>query len=307
MSRGAEGLWLGLDLGGTKIAGGIVQLPGGTLLSRRQIPTQPARPAPTILNDCLELAHELTRTQPVRGIGIGIAELVDGDGILTSDATFPFKGFDLREWFAEIAPTHVDSDVRAAAFAEAHFGAGRGCSLFAYVTVGTGIGACLVQDGVPFAGARGNALTLGSSTLFQSGEGEYVLERVASGTALVARYNQGAVTPVSSGQEVLQAFQKGDTHAKLVVESAADALGMGIALYVNLLDPSAVVLGGGLGSAPGPYWERAVATARALIYAENARQLPILRAALGTDAGIIGAAALAADELETERNADISV
>ncbi len=297
MNSPSAGEWLGLDLGGTKIAGGVVRLPEGRLLARRQIPTLAKRSAQEILDDSLHLARELTRQRPVRGIGIGIAELVDPNGNITSEATFSWKGLDLHAAFEEIAPPHVEADVRAAAFAEAIYGAGHKFSLFCYITVGTGISACFVRDGVPHAGARGNALTLGSSTLFQSSEGDFVPERVASGAALVERYNERAMSPVSSGQEVLRALEAGDKHAKWVVEEAADALGMLVALYVNVIDPEAVVVGGGLGSADGLYWERAVANARKLIYADNARDLPIVHAALGADAGMIGAAALAAKNL----------
>jgi glucokinase len=297
MKQDKDGVWLGLDLGGTKVAGGLVEFPRAKMTARKEIPTRPARPTKEILDDCMNLARELTRRQQVRGIGIGIAEMVDLQGNITSSATFPWEGLDLRAAFAEIAPTYVDADVRAAAFAEGLYGAGAEFRLFAYITVGTGISACFVQDGAPYAGARGNALALGSSTLAKGGERAYTLEQIASGAALVERYNKRSGMTVSSGEEVIQAFEAGDSDARFVVESAADALGAGIGLYVNLVDPEAVVVGGGLGSAGGVYWEHAVGTARSCIYAENARELPIVRAALGKDAGVIGAAALARERL----------
>lgn len=287
--------WLGLDLGGTKMAGGIVAFPGGQLVSIKKIPTLPARSAQEILDDCLALATELIGNAParVRGIGIGLPELVDLQENITSQETLPWQGFDLRGAFLHLAPAVIEADVRAAAFAEAHYGAGRPFDSFGYITIGTGISACLVQGGVPYKGTRGNALALGSSVLARSAEGPFILERYASGLALVTRYNAVAKTPVDSGQAVFAAMDAGDEHARAVVESAADACGLGIALYVSVIDPQAIVVGGGLGSADGVYWERAVASARANIYAENARELPILHAELGANAGIIGAAALA--------------
>lgn len=291
----AASLWLGLDIGGTKIAGGIVEFPAATLLAFDRVPTLPTRSAQEILNDCLALASKLIRkaAAPVRGIGVGLPELVDLSGNITSCETLPWQGFDLRRAFLHLAPTIIEADVRAAAFAEAHFGAGRPFDTFGYLTVGTGISACLVQNGIPYAGARGNALSLGSSVLAENSDGDFVLEAYASGSALVTRYNAISKTHLDAGQAVLTALQAGDVIARQVVESAADAMGLGIALYVNVLDPSAMIVGGGLGSANGVYWERAVASARARIYAENARDLPILHAALGANAGIIGAAALA--------------
>lgn len=294
-----EDIWLGLDIGGTKIAGGIVAFPDAALLVQKKIPTQPTRPAQEILDDCRGLVGELMRSSssPVRGIGIGIAELIDFSEKIKSAATLPWQGLDVRAAFSDLAPTLVEADVRAAAFAEAHHGAGRGHNSFAYITVGTGISACFVQNGIPYAGARGNALTLGSSTLMKNGETEFVLERVASGPALVERYNEISKIPVETAEQVVLAMNTGDVRAREIVESGADALGLAIALYVNLFDPEAVVIGGGLGSAGGLYWARAVAAARPLIYADDARDLPILPAALGAEVGVIGAAALARKRL----------
>lgn len=298
----AEDIWLGLDVGGTKIASGIVAFPGAALVTQQKIPTVPARPAQDILNDCFELVRDLLRASGgrVRGIGIGIAELVDTAGNITSAATIPWKGLDVRGAFSQFAPTLVQADVRAAAFAEAQYGAGRAYHTFAYITVGTGISACLVQNGLPYAGARGNALTLGSSTLSKGAEDAFILERVASGLALVERYNRVSNLRVVSGEQVIVAMNAGDARARHIVESAAEALGLGIALYVNLLDPEAVIVGGGLGSTEGVYWETAVASARELIYADTARDIPILHAALVADAGVIGAAAFARKKFDED-------
>ena len=97
------------------------------------------------------------------GIGVGVPELVDPVGNISSAHTLAWQGDGVRAAFSSLAPAVVESDVRAGALAEAMFGAGRGYRLFVYVTVGTGISSTLVQDGRPFAGARGNALILASS------------------------------------------------------------------------------------------------------------------------------------------------
>jgi len=297
--------WIGLDIGGTKIASGVIALPQGELLYHSRIATGETHDSRALIAKCIAQLQALcdwvtARDARVQGIGVGVAELVDLNGIITSDATFPWNGVNLAAEFAFLAPTVVDADVRAAAFAEAQFGAGHAYKTFAYITVGTGISACLVQKGMPFAGARGNALLLGSSILKTDSSSEFILERFASGSALVNRYNAISGKQLSSGQDVVRAMERGDTHARAIIESAGEALGMGIALYVNLLDPEAVIVGGGLGSAGGVYWERAVASARELIWADNVRDLPILRAALGENAGVIGAAALARQRLKSE-------
>lgn len=291
---------IGLDVGGTKIAGGIVTA-SGQVVTRQIIPTAAGRGGEAVLEDTFKLAQDLVmRAQgmgySVLGIGVGLCELVDPQGRVTSAYNFDWCNLPVQPTLATLAPTVLESDVRAGALAEARFGAGRPYRLFCYVTVGTGISSCFVQDGRPFAGARGNALVLASMPLTTTcphcgAELQPVLEEFAAGPALVRRYNQVHMPPVTSGQAVLAAVQQGDPQAIEIVHSAGAALGNSVAFLCNVLDPEAVIVGGGLGLAGGLYWESFVQATRAHIYAQETRQLPILPAALGTDVGIIGAAA----------------
>ena len=230
------------------------------------------------------------------GIGVGVPELVDPEGNITSAHTLAWQGDGVQAAFSSLAPAVVESDVRAGALAEAMFGAGRAFRLFVYVTVGTGISSTLVQDGRPFAGARGNALIMASSpfTMECSSCGTAlnpILEEFASGPALVARYNRHGSRVVERGEEVTAAAEEGDPAAAMVVRSAGEALGNSVGFLVNVMDPEAIVVGGGLGSAGGLYWDSFVASTRSHIWAENSRGLPILPAAMGADSGLIGAAA----------------
>jgi len=232
----------------------------------------------------------------VRGIGVGVAELIDPDGNVTSGQTIAWRGVPVRERFSEIAPTIVESDVRAAALGEAMFGAGRPFQIFAYVTVGTGISYALVQDGRPYPGARGNAIVLSSGPLSATctecgAELHQVLEEFASGPGLVARYNQHSSPKAAKAQEVTEAASRNDRVAIRVVQSAGEALGNSLGFLINLLDPEAVIVGGGLGLTGGLYWSSFVASTRKHIWSDTTRGLPILPALLGTDAGLIGAAA----------------
>ena len=161
---------IGLDVGGTKIAAGVVLWPSGEILHRAVIPTKPKRGGEAVLKDSLDLVqqlHDWARGEriEVAGIGAGVPELVDCDGNVTSSCTIDWSGRPVQEKLSEIAPAQVESDVRAAAVGEAIFGSGRGNRLFVYISVGTGISYCLVQNGQPFKGANGNAITMGSSPL----------------------------------------------------------------------------------------------------------------------------------------------
>ncbi|MCB9102563.1 MAG: ROK family protein [Anaerolineales bacterium] len=303
MTEARQPCAIGLDVGGTKIAAGLVLKPSGQVLQRRVIPTRPERGGDAVLDDVIALTGELLAEAArqwleVLGIGVGMAELVDRQGRITSAHTIGWQGLPVQSRLAELAPTVVEADVRAAALAEAQFGAGQEYRLFTYVTVGTGISTCLVQAGRPYAGARGNALVLGSSPLTtQCHEcGSVltpVLEEIAAGPALVAQYNQ-RVAPdrrLTRGEDVMAALAQDDPVAAAVIDQAGDALGVSVGWLVNVLDPDAVVVGGGLGLAGGRYWDRFVAATRQHIWADNSRRLPIIPAALGPDAGLIGAAA----------------
>jgi glucokinase len=196
----------------------------------------------------------------------------------------------VQERFRRLGPAVVEADVRAHALAEARYGAGRPFRLFAFITVGTGISCCLVQEGKPYAGARGNALILASSPLTTTCTAcgvtlRPILEEFASGPALAARWG------AARAEDVLAAAAEGDREATQVVESAGAALGVGVGWLINVLDPEAVIVGGGLGLAGGLYWDSFVAAAHEHIWADDSRDLPILMAALGPDAGLIGAAA----------------
>lgn len=301
----ADDVWaVGLDVGGTKIAGGLVRFPVGEVVARRLVPTRATRDAQDVLADAVGMAHDLAGAVPpggrFAGVGLGMPELVDVEGRLASGGTIDWRGVPLADRFAEVGPVWVEADVRAAALAEATFGAGRAYRLFAYVSIGTGISSTLVQDGRPYAGARGNALVLasGPAGVLCPGCGSWVrtvLEEFAGGPGLVRRYNAGRDEPVARAEDVLAAAGRGDPDAARVIRDAGEAVGAGVGWLVNVLDPEAVVVGGGLGLAGGPYWDALTASARRHVWAEATRDLPIVRAGLGADAGLIGAAAQARD------------
>ncbi len=289
---------IGIDVGGTKIAAGLVSS-DGKILQQKRVATNPHLGGEHVLQVVTELAtfffeQAQSLNKKVLGIGIGVAELVDAQGQVTSSQTIKWQGLDVQKHLSRFAPTKVESDVRAAALAESMFGAGKGLENFLYVTVGTGISHTLVIDGLPYAGTHGNALVFASSPLTfydEAGGKTYLaLEEFSSGPALVRRYNQRTGKIATQGQEVFEAAKQGHKEALFVLESAGKALGAGIGWLVNVFDPQAVIIGGGLGVADGLYWERLEASAREHIWSEVSRKVPIQHAALGADAGLVGAA-----------------
>jgi glucokinase len=292
---------VGLDIGGTKTAGGLVLFPAAEVLVRRVIPTRPSRQGHEVLQDTLDLAADLIREAAsmghvVEGIGAGVAELVTSDGEITSAQCIPWRGLPVQQRLSELAPAVVEADVRAAALGEALYGAGRGYDCFVYLTVGTGISYSLVQEGHPYAGAHGNALVLASGPMTHvcprcGQQSAVILEDYASGPAIARRYAAKAGRDGVTGEDVIRAANAGDPEAVEVASSAGTALGSAVGFLVNVLDPQAIVVGGGLGSCGGHYWASLVDSTRAHIWAESSRDVPIVTAGLGPDAGIVGAAA----------------
>jgi glucokinase len=293
---------IGVDVGGTKCAGGVVMLPEGSVLARQVVPTAPHRGGLAVLSDVIHLVGSLQqevsrmRVQPIAA-GIGVAELVDTKGRVRSEATIGWRELDVPALVsaATSLPTHLDADVRAAARAEAVLGAGRGYCNFLYITVGTGISGSLVLDGQPTEGARGLFGTFASARgLIPDDSGGLTsgppLEDFSAGPAIARR--MAALCPGFAGTavEVLSRAESGDEHARAIVHSAGRALGAAMAHLVNLLDPEVIVIGGGLGLAGGSYRTAIELGLRDHVWAEAHRDLPLLSAALGSDAGWIGAA-----------------
>src|SRR4051812_23800972 len=259
---------LGIDVGGTKTAVGVVDLIHGSVRLRRQQPTVASRPGEAVLADVFALTETVLAEARAGGvdpesIGVGVAELVSRSGTVMSDATIRWNGLPIRERFQALLPTTVDADVRAAARAEAKFGAGANLTSFLFVTVGTGISSCLVIDGEPYAGARGVTGTFASAPGLIPAVGSQLstlnivegppLEQFASGPALALRYRQGNPQSRAEAPEVLSLADSGDPVAGEIVKSAGSALGAAVAQLVNTLDPEVVVLGGGLGLAGGSF------------------------------------------------------
>jgi glucokinase len=211
-----------------------------------------------------------------------------------SSASIPWSRRQIIDALSSLGPVVIEADVRAAALAESSFGAGREYDSFAFVTVGTGISSCLVLDGVPYAGAHGTAMLRGSAPVTTpcprcAMRHQVSLERLASGPALVEQLERGTGAGTTRAEEVFAAAEQGDAGAERLLREMGETLGSFVALLVNIADPQAVVVGGGLGTAGGGFWDEVVRSARAHIYAEHVRSLPIVMAELGVAAGVIGA------------------
>jgi glucokinase len=287
-------LAIGIDVGGTKTAVGVVDRSSGSVVTRLDLATPPLAESGQAFLDLLDL--QVAALRAVHGplpVGIGLCELVLPDGAPSSASRVDWRGLEAR------APGRIDADVRAAALAEARFGRGSGLVSFVYLNVGTGISHALVMDGRPMPGARGAALISASapspSVAGGAITGTHVVEDLAGGGAIAARFRVlgGGKATVP---RIVALAEAGDPLARGVIDLAADLAGALVAQAVNWLDPEAVVLGGGIGTLGGRYGQRLRAAARAGIWSPLAKDIAIHASGLGRDAGLIGAALLAGEE-----------
>ncbi|MFB8266973.1 ROK family protein [Streptomyces sp. NPDC055955] len=296
-----------LDIGGTTLSGGLVTEDGAVLYEAGRPAVRDGGRDPG-LHGTVALARQLTvkagdMGAAVVGIGAGFPEYVSGAGALTSR--------DVINWDEQPAgllaplvpgrPVVVESDVRCGALAEARTGSGRGLGSFLYVSVGTGLSGAFVQDGRVWTGQRGEALGLGTWPV--RGGPAPDLEAYASGAGIAARYSAVTGSAVTGARAVVARAQAGDAAAFDVLSTAGGALGTALAWAVALLDPAAIVVGGGLGAAGGLF-DESIRTAYAAHAGRRGRP-PVRRAELGARSGLVGAALAAwehpADALDTHR------
>lgn len=284
---------IGIDVGGTKIAGAVVDLASGAILDRARISTGADEGGAAVAARIGSLIAELQEraTGPLVGVGLGLPELVSAEGRVRSAYNCDLSGVDWAEVAAGL-PVWLDSDVRCGARAEMHFGAGRPYGSFSYVSIGTGISAAQVIGRHLHTGVNGFAIHFGSSDLLHFSpdgiEGRFNLEFAASGQGLTE-----ALGPRATLAEVLSGSlgRERQRYATTAIRTMASYLGQ----MVNMLDPEAMIVGGGLGLAPG-YIPLLRESMPEFIWAEDCRGLPVLPAALGADSGALGAAALWADQ-----------
>lgn len=274
---------IGVDVGATKVAVALVDSATGRVRHSERFPTSLDGGPQAVLDACIEHCERFARREPVAAIGVGVCEIVSPDGTIKSACSIDWRDLDLVGSFSHVAPTHVESDVRAAAVGEARYGAGRELASFLYVNAGSGTSSCLVIDGEPLAGGRGAAILIGAGPL--------EAEATAGGVGIAQRFGAPTVEDVS------RASQAGDARASAILQSGGRALGEAIAFSVNLLDPEAVILGGGVGLNEGAYRAALETGMRSQIWFEDARDLPLLDAELGAQAGVVGAASAALDHV----------
>jgi glucokinase len=291
-------LAIGVDIGGTKVAAGVVDDEGRVLdRCRRATPDSDAAAA---LDAVVDAVSELRARREVGAVGVAAAGYVSADrSTMLFAPNLPWQQVPVRDLLAERLglPVDVENDANAAAWAEARYGAARGERDVVCLTVGTGIGAGLLLDGRLYRGAYGIAGEPGHLRVVPDGlpcgcGNRGCLEQYASGTAL-ERYAAERGLAVS-GPEVTEAARAGDGRAVAAFTEAGAWLGQGLADLSAVLDPAVYVIGGGVADAGELLLAPARAAFERALSGRAHRPVAGLRAAeLGNDAGLVGAADLA--------------
>lgn len=296
----------GVDIGGTKIAVAAISLEGG-ILARTEMETRAAEGASRVIARLVQALHSIEQNDQLRGIGIGCTGPVDPlTGHVRNPYTLPtWEDVDIVSPLAAEfqTPVVLENDCDAAALGEFWRGAAQAANNAVYVTVGTGIGAGLILNGKLYRGVGLVAGELGHTTIDHDGLACYCgsrgcLEMYAAGPALARAYDSRTGAQDSSARDVIQAARRGDADALAVIEQTAYYLGVGLSNLITLLAPDVIALGGGVMEGFDLFQPTLCDTIAKRVVFVPWRQVNIARAALGANAGVLGAAKALIDRAE---------
>lgn len=305
---------VGVDLGGTKISCALSDL-DGRVVAQTTIPTLAHEGDNPVLGRIIKtiemvLEEGNVATNEVAAIGIGSPGPLDAKkGIIVTTPNLPFKNFQLVQPIEEkfSIPTYLDNDANVAAIAEFMFGAGKGTENMVYITVSTGVGGGAILNGKIYRGSTTNALEVGHTTVFPGGPrcgcGNLgCLEATSSGTAIGRRANEAVNSKVETSlrdyetvtsYEVFKEAEKGDAVSKKILDEAFNYLGIGVANIIASFDPDKVIIGGGVSKGGDVLFNKVQEVVNERCFKSMAEYCKIVPAGLGTDAGVLGAVALA--------------
>ena len=307
----------GVDLGGTTCKLGLFQT-DGTLIDKWEIPTNRADEGKSILPDIAEAIRKKTAEQGLKnsdlwGAGIGVPGAVDDHGVVNRCVNLGWGVVDVRQTLSELTglTVRVANDANIAALGEAWMGAGKGYSSIVMVTLGTGVGGGIVVDGKILNGFNGAAGEMGhirvnpEETLPCSCGNRGCLEQYASATGIVRmaklRLQEHAKTDTAlrkhedlSAKDVFDDAKAGDKFAGDVVSEVCTILGSAIGTVCNVVNPEAVLIGGGVSKAGLILLSKLEEGFHQSVF-HACRNTKILLATLGNDAGIYGGVKLLLD------------
>lgn len=285
---------VGIDVGGTRLKGGLVR-EDGKILKRLEQEVADLRDAKKIVGEIAQMVKDLGgAASGILGVGVGIPGIVHFEkGTVLESPHFPeWRDFPVRGLLSEALslPIFIDNDANMAALGELRWGYGKGLRSFIMLTLGTGIGGALVLNEKLWRGEEGFAGEVGHIVVEADGlacpcGGRGCLELYASAQALRRQY------PARQPDEIYKRALGGDEGAKAFWRRFGTYFGIGIASLVNVLGVYTVVIGGGVSGAWPLFAESCETQIRSRIYRSISQKIKVLPAMLKEDAGILGSAA----------------
>lgn len=290
---------IGVDLGGTKILAGVVARDGSVV--RRHERETPQDSQEHVIAELEEVVTELLGDS-VGAIGFGAPSPIDAArGVVVDCPNLPLENFPLRDDMRERfgIPVGLDNDANAAAIGEWRVGAGRGVDDLVMITLGTGFGGGVISGGAPFRGRNGAGVELGHVVIVHDGKPQGAwrghLETYVSGRAA-----SDALGPSTDAHELIRLANTGNPRAETILAELAAYLGSAVGSFVNVFAPELVILGGGFGVAAYDYLaEPTEERARREALEPMRSGFRLAKAELGTEAGLIGAAFVGFEALDT--------
>jgi glucokinase len=305
---------IGIDLGGTKINGALADLEG-KVLSKFTMPTNASEGEQAVLGRIVKVIETVIEkanktVEEIKTIGIGSPGPLDAKaGIIVTTPNLPFRNFQLVKPIIEKfnIPTFLDNDANVAAIGEYMLGSGKGTTNMVYITVSTGIGGGAILDGRVYRGSTSNALEVGHMTIVPDGPrcncgNKGCIEALASGTAIARQAREaiaaGLETSLSSldvvtSYEVYKEAQSGDKVSKDILDKSFNYLGIAVANIITSFDPEMFVIGGGVSQMGDVLFDKVQQVVNKRCFKSMSENCRIVPAGLGTDAGVMGAVALA--------------
>jgi glucokinase len=313
-------LFIGVDLGATTIKSGVVD-ESGRILVQQKLPTEAHRGPQTVIANIQTSIQSLIKqsdSSSIIGIGIGAPGIVTDTGVVKAPPNMnDWHDVPLRDELKKIFPYSIiiENDANAAAIAEAKFGAGTDLKDFVFIIWGTGVGGGIILDRKIFRGPTGGAGEVGHISIDYNGPlcncgnrgciESYIGQRYLSQRTKALLQIMKAEKKISKIEELVggnldsvepyiiaQAAEQGDETAREILKEAGQLLGYALASVVNLLDIEHIIIGGGISAAPAFVFQAIAQGLSSRVLTPHRTTVKVLRAKLGNDAGIIGAASL---------------
>ncbi len=301
---------IGIDLGGTFVKIGLLN-PNMKMLEKESISTKKYSNRLSLLKEMVRQVNELLdkrniRKNEVLGIGIGVPGPVDvNKGLVHFLPNIPgWKNFPLKRWMQETAgiKTFIDNDVNVITLGEWKLGAGRGSEDMICITLGTGVGGGLILDGKMYRGSSFLAGEIGHMPINEHGSkcsctGRGCLEKYVGNRNILA-IARSKVSPHITLEGLSKLSKQGNKKAIKVWQDVGEKVGVVLSGVVNLLNPKKIVVGGGVSNAGKVLFDSINKTVKSRAMPNHSRAVKILKAQLGSDAGILGAAILVKENLQ---------